>query len=76
MNNESTPLDARTVFAASALHKLLAGMEDPEEHFSQIENSHTDLCALCWRIADRMVEVRRQENDQTENVPSTNKSGD
>ena len=57
MNDEAQPLNARTVFAAVALHKLLAGMDDPEEHFHQMEDSYTDLCQQAWRIADRMVRV-------------------
>ena len=60
MNDESPPLDARTVFAAVALHKLLAGMDDPEEHFHQMEDSYTDLCEQAWRISDRMMKLRRQ----------------
>ncbi len=51
------PIDARTVFAAFALHKLLAGMEDPEEHFSQVEDSYSDLCKQAWRISERMMEM-------------------
>ena len=58
MNNVYPQIDARTVFAAVALHKLVAGMEDPEEHFSQIEGSYTEVCEQAWRISDRMMEVR------------------
>ena len=57
MSDASRPINARAVFAAVALHKLLAGMDDPEEHFHQMEDSYTDLCQQAWRIADRMVKV-------------------
>ncbi len=50
-------IDDRTIFAAFALHKLLAGVEDPEEHFSQLEDSYSDVCKQSWRIADRMMQV-------------------
>ena len=51
-------IDDRTVFAAFALHRLLAGMEAPEEHFSQLEDSYSDVCEQAWRISDRMMQVR------------------
>lgn len=58
MKDEYKPLDAPTIFAAFALHKLLAGMEDPEEHFSQIDDSYSDVCEQAWRISNRMMELR------------------
>ena len=58
MEDKCSPVDVRTVFAAFALHKLLAGMEAPEEHFQQIEDSYSDVCQQAWRVAERMVEVR------------------
>ena len=58
MKKENPPIDTRTVFAAVALHKLVAGMGDPEEHFYQIENAFTEVCEQAWRISDRMMEVR------------------
>ena len=50
-------INARAMFAAFALHKLLAGMEDPEEHFSQLEDSYSEVCVQAWRIADRMIQM-------------------
>ena len=58
MKDEELLIDPRTIFAAFALHKLLAGMEDPEEHFSQIEDSYSDLCTQAWRISERMMKMR------------------
>lgn len=57
MKDKRLSIDARAVFAAVALHKLIAGMEDPEEHFSQIEDSYADLCKQAWRISAQMVKT-------------------
>lgn len=75
MKDEYLPFDARTVFAAFALHKLLAGMEDPEEHFSQIEDSYSDLCAQAWRISERMMEVRGLAGSERATVVPEEKEG-
>jgi tRNA A-37 threonylcarbamoyl transferase component Bud32 len=55
------------LFAAVALHKFLAGMDQPEEHFSQIADSYEEVCEQAWDVAMRMVRVRRQlrENEKS-----------
>lgn len=58
MEDKRSPIDAHTLLAAFALHKLLAGIEAPEEHFLQIEDSYTDICQQAWRVSARMMEVR------------------
>ena len=58
MEDKRSPVDAHTLFAAFAIHKLLAGMEAPEEHFQQIEDSYSDVCQQAWKVAKRMMEVR------------------
>ena len=62
MANDRPPIDDRALFAAVALHKLLAGMENPEEHFSQLEDSYSDVCEQAWRISDRMMQARPDAN--------------
>lgn len=76
MNDEYQPQGARTIFAAFALHKLLAGMEDPEEHFSQIDDSYSDVCEQAWRISDRMIELRGMaSSDRVKVLPEEKKRG-
>lgn len=76
MKDEYLPINRRTVFAAVALHKLLAGMEDPEEHFSQIEDSYTDLCKQAWRISDRMMKLCGHAGSESTNVLSEERRAD
>ncbi len=76
MNDKYLPIDPRMVFAAFALHKLIAGMEDPEEHFSQIEDSYLDLCKQAWRISDCMMEVHKPVGSECTTVVPEEKEDD
>lgn len=56
--NGSSFADARAVFAAVALHRLLAGFDDPEQRFSQMADAYSEVCQEAWAVANRMVELR------------------
>lgn len=64
MGDKSNLIDTRTIFAAVALHKLLSGMEDPEQWFSQMGDGYSELCTEAWNIADRMLEADRLSSDK------------
>ena len=55
-----------TLFAAVALHKLLAGMDEPEEHFSQMADSYEEVCKQAWHVATRMVRVQKRLDEGDE----------